>query len=88
MFTFGRNQIINHEMSKYIKEQTNKSMEKYLRTRKNELITVEELLSKNYYYDTRVSDLDIRKKEHPIFLLVLPFIVCPFFIACYYFHKV
>ena len=77
MFAFSRKSFINPEMSKYIKQQTNKSIEKYLRKPKNEIS----------YYDVNDSDLDIAKEYPPIFLLLLPFVVCPFVLAGYYFHK-
>ena len=88
MFAFSRKSFINHEMSKYIKQQTNNSIEKYLRKPKNKLITIKEFNSKNSYYDVNYSDLDIAKEYPPIFFLLLPFVVCPFFLAGYYFNKV
>ena len=40
MFAYDRKQFINPQMSKYLNEQTNKSLEKYLRKPKNKLINI------------------------------------------------
>ena len=87
MFNFNCKSFNNPKMSKYIKEQTNKSIEKYLRKPTRELITIEGLPCKNSYNGVRVSDLVSYKQDPPVFWIFLPFIVWASFLAGYNFHK-
>jgi hypothetical protein len=73
MFNFNTNKMINPEMAKYIREQTNKSLEKYL---------VKNTPSK--LSPTFSSDLVIYQPSCCIFL---PFIICFSFLAGYQFKK-
>ena len=87
MFTYHRNPFINPQMTKYLNEQTNKSLEKYLRKPKNQLITIKELSSANSNFGIIGSDLVLQKKEPPSIYHFLPFIVCISFLAGYNFRK-
>lgn len=83
MFAYDRKQFINPQMSKYLNEQTNKSLEKYLRKPKNKLINIEDL-SSNFGIS---SDLILQKKDPPSIYFFLPIVACISFLAGYNFRK-
>jgi hypothetical protein len=77
MLNLNRNKFINPEMSKYIKEQTNKWLEKYSTPR-------------NSIQGIRVSDLVKQTDMDPKFpntYLILPFVSLISFLAGYNFYN-
>lgn len=84
MFAINRKQFINPEISKYIIEQTNMSIQKYLRNPENKLSNIK---ADNSYNQIRVSDLVSQKNPFPYFYNFLPFVAIISFLAGYNFHK-
>jgi hypothetical protein len=77
MLNLNRRQFINPEMSKYIKEQTNKWLEKYSKTHNSiQGIRVSDLV-KQKYMDPKLPDLYI----------ILPFVSLISFLAGYNFYN-
>ena len=87
MFVYHRKPFIIPQMSKYLNDYTNKSLEKYLRKSQNQLINIKELSPNNSNFGIRVSDLVLQKKDPPSIYFFLPIVVCISFLAGYNFSK-